>query len=129
MVLTLASANDRLGNSSSITDVGDKQGEAHDGVFDTLSGGEMRLVHVCGDPQGVGRDRQTGVQTGAGREERGVHHVEIIHFVRPVLWVQHTGFGIGTETARAADVGQGRVVFGGRQGDFAKRLQHLFQLA
>ena len=71
----------------------------------------MRLVHVRGHPQGVGRDRQTGVQTGAGREERGVHHVEVVHFVRPVLGVQHAGFGIGTEAAGAADVAQVRVVF------------------
>ena len=88
----------------------------------------MHLVHVRGHPQGIGRDGQTGIETGAGREERGVHHVEVVHFVCPVLWVQHTGFGIGTEAACAADVGQNHVVFGGSQGDCAKWLKHLFYL-
>ena len=76
----------------------------------------MRLVDVCGHPQGVGRDGQTRVQTGAGREERGVHHVEVVHFVRAVLGVQHAGFGIGAEAARAADVAQVRVVFAAAAG-------------
>jgi len=88
----------------------------------------MRLVHVCGHPQGVGRYRQTRVQAGAGREERGVHHVEVVQFVGPVLGIQHTGFGIRTEAAGAADVAQVRIAFTASKGDFAKRIQHFFQL-
>jgi hypothetical protein len=64
----------------------------------------------------------------AGREERRVHHVQVVHFVRPVLWSEHAGFGIGTEAARAADMGPGRVAFGAPKCDFPKRLQHLFHL-
>ena len=88
----------------------------------------MRLIYVRGHSQSIGRDRQTGVQTGAGREERGVHHVEVVHFVRPVLWVKHAGFGIGAEAARAADVAQIPVGFAAAQTDFAKRRQYLFHL-
>ena len=42
------------------------------------------------------------------------------------LWVQHIGFGIGTKTAGAADVGHGRVVCGAARGDCVERFQHLF---
>ena len=73
----------------------------------TFSGGEVHLVDVRGHPQGVGRDRQTGVQTGAGREERGVHHVEVVHFVRPVLRVQHAGFGDRYQSDRSRRRGPG----------------------
>ena len=94
-----------------VTNAPERLRDATMAFFNRLSGGEMRLVHVLGHPQGVGRDRQTGVQTGAGRKERGVHDVEVVDFVGPVLWVEHAGFGIGAKAARAADVAQGSCCF------------------
>ena len=70
------------------------------------SGSEMHVVDVRGYPQGVGSDGQTGVQTCARREERGVDYVKVGHFVRPVLGVQHAGFRIGTKATGAAHVAQ-----------------------
>src|SRR6478752_1631801 len=92
------------------------------------SGGEMRLYHVRGHPQGVGCDRKTWVEAGAGREERSVDHVQVVHFVCAVLRIQHAGGGISAESARAADVAGVRVVFAASQREYAKWLQHSFQL-
>ena len=48
--------------------------------------------------------------------------------MRPVVGVQHAGFGVGTEAARAGRCGSGRVVFGAPKGEVSKRLEDLFEL-
>ena len=60
------------------------------------------------DPQSVGHDRERGIHRAARGEEAAVHHVEIIHLVRPAVRVQRRGPGIVPEADGAVLVRHAR---------------------
>lgn len=91
--------------------------------------GEMGRVDVLCDPQGISGDGQARVEAGARREERGVHHIEVVDFVGTVLRIKHAAGGVGAKSARTAHVSKGLVVVGLAQGQRAEGLQHLIEVA
>lgn len=60
---------------------------------------------VVGDPDGVGHDREGGVDRGARHEAAGIDHVAVVDLVKPAINVQRAGRRIVPKPDRSVLVG------------------------